>query len=115
MTELYDVEPPLIDEAAFGALAEALLPEDLQQLKAALSLEAARLMAALRLAAAAGELAKIREIAHSIKGMAANMAAVRLSAIARRVELESPSIDDVASHLPALEQAIQETGKRLAS
>jgi HPt (histidine-containing phosphotransfer) domain-containing protein len=104
-----EAEPALIDARIMNDWCSDMDREDVVAILARVPAECAKSLAEFEKAMAAGDLASARRTAHRLKGMANNLGAVRLARMARTVELECQSIDDVACRMPALVQTLDET------
>ncbi len=104
---------PVVDEAALNALGEAMGVAPLRQALDAMPEEAGRLLAEIRRAVQNDDLDGARRSAHSLKGMASNLAAPRLAGIARKIEQDAGTLDAVESCLPDLESTIVQTRERM--
>ncbi|MDX2201627.1 MAG: Hpt domain-containing protein [Hyphomicrobiaceae bacterium] len=109
-----DMTLPLIDEAVMGEWTADLDPADVAEILAQVPGQCAACLDELKAAVAAEELAKAKRVAHKLKGMAANLGAVRLSRMARGIEIESEQLADVALCLPAVGATIAQTIAALA-
>jgi len=103
---------PLIDEVRIARIGEAIGVEVLGELLSLVADEARRLAGAIGEAIAAGDWQRARKHAHTLKGMAGNMAASRVSRIARDIgrDMEAIGVND---HLARLNAAVEETSRRL--
>ncbi len=61
------------------------------------------------------ELARVKRVAHRLKGMAANLGAARLARLARCIEIDSMDLADVELQLPVLKTTVAETLAALAA
>jgi HPt (histidine-containing phosphotransfer) domain-containing protein len=102
-------EPPVIDERVMKDWRDDLDPEDIAALLARVPDECATCLAAIKEAIANSDVSKARRMAHRLKGMASNLGAARLAHVARRIEVASRSIGDVARDIPRLEATLRDT------
>lgn len=100
---------PLLDEDQIGLLREALEPEELAAMLSELPLAARHALEAIEAAVGSAELGEVRRAAHVLKGAASSFGAARLAEIARKIELELPSIEDVHGIMPLLVEIIAKT------
>lgn len=110
-----DAPLPLIDNRAVADWCADLDKEDIEAILAQVPEQCAFCLTELEAAVAAAELQKAKRIAHRLKGMAANLGAIRLSRMARGIEIEAQAVDDVSRQLPALRTTIDETLAALAT
>ena len=110
-----EAEVPLIDQRIMGDWCDDMDKEDVLSILARVPDEGARSLADLEKAIAGGDLAAARRTAHRLKGMANNLGAVRLARMARAIELNCQSIDEVSSRMATLEQTLGETLEALRS
>lgn len=99
----------VLDDDQIGLLREALEPEDLAAMLSEFPLTARRALEAIEAAVGSEELAEARRAAHVLKGAASSFGAARLAEIARRIELELSSIEDVDGIMPSLVETIAKT------
>ncbi len=76
--------------------------------------EAGAYLNEIKTAAADGNLEAAKRAAHKLKGMAGNLGAARLAAIARLIEIESGEIDAVSAQIEPLEKALGETSDEIS-
>ncbi len=76
--------------------------------------EAGAYLNEIKAAAADGDLEAAKRAAHKLKGMAGNLGAARLAAIARSIEIESGEIDAVSAQIEPLEKALGETSDEIS-
>jgi HPt (histidine-containing phosphotransfer) domain-containing protein len=105
---------PLLDPVQIEMLREAMGPEDLGSMLAELPLHALQTRGAIEAALASEDLDQARREAHVLKGFASSFGAARLAAIAREMELDSPSITALRQCMPALIDIIEKTTAALA-
>ena len=103
---------PAIDPSAFDALSETTGgdPEFLAELIDTFLTDGVDLLAAMDAASAAGDAAKLRRAAHSLKSNGATFGATTLTTLARQLEElgEAAKLDAVG---PLLAEARQEFGR----
>lgn len=104
----------LIDEDQIGLLREALEPEQLAAMLSELPLAARQALEAIEAAVGSTQLVEVRRAAHVLKGAASSFGAARLAEIARKIELELPSIEDVDGIMPLLVETIAKTNAALS-
>ena len=110
-----EAELPLIDHRAMSDWCDDMDKEDVLAILARVPEEGIRSLADFEKAIATSDLASARRTAHRLKGMAHNLGAARLAQLARAVELDCQSIDDVSRRMPTLEQALRDTLEALHS
>jgi len=110
-----DGDLPLIDQRIMNDWRSDMDMEDVLSILARVPAECTRSLGDFQKAIAAGELASARRTAHRLKGMANNLGAVRLARMARAIELDCQSIEEVSSRMPPLEQTLGETLEALRS
>ncbi|KIZ47551.1 MULTISPECIES: Hpt domain-containing protein [Rhodopseudomonas] len=99
----------LFDEAQIGMLRDAIGPDDLFAMLAALPPAAAQSLAAISVALDSNDVAQAKRAAHLLKGCASTFGASGLAAIAREIELELPSIETIQHRMPALIETLDRT------
>ena len=104
----------VIDLLAIGALREALGTESLQEALAKVSAEGGSYLNRLKEAIAKGDLDEARRAAHLLRGMAGNLGAQRVAALAGKIEKDAEGLEQMAGELAPLESALEETEKALA-
>ena len=100
---------PLLDEDQIGLLREALDPDELAGMLSELPLAARLAREAIEAAVGSEQLEEARRAAHVLKGAASSFGAARLAEIARKIELELPSIEVVDGIMPLLIETIAQT------
>jgi HPt (histidine-containing phosphotransfer) domain-containing protein len=105
---------PLIDQDQLELLQAALDPGELRAMLAQLPSAADEALAAIKAALAAGDLQHARKAAHVLKGSASSLGAARLAEIARTIELELMTADEIQACLPVLADIIAATSGELA-
>ena len=100
---------PLLDEARITALKNAMSQAHFRAAFDCIPHESARILNQIKAAIARGDLDGTRRGAHSLNGMAANIGAERLAALARDIEVGSPTIEAASGRLAHLEQVLEET------
>ena len=103
----------LLDEDQIGLLRDALEPDELAGMLSELPLTAHQALEAIEAAVRSAELSEVQRAAHVLKGAASSFGAARLAEIARRIELELPSVADVNGILPLLVETIAKTSAAL--
>ena len=88
---------------------EDLTAGDVRQILAQARLEALKSLAVIQDAAAGRNLAALERSAHKLKGMAANLGAVRLVALLRQIELGAAAGDESRSAVAELEPTLCQT------
>lgn len=106
--------PPLIDQAAMAEWCTDLDREDIADILGRVPAQCTASIAEIETAVGEKELAKVKRVAHRLKGMAANLGAARLARLARCIELESKDLADVELQLPVLKTTVAETLAALA-
>ena len=106
---------PLIDRAAVRDWCEDLAPDDIVEILAGVPGEARKGIEEIRQAINSSDLARVKRVAHRMKGMAANIGAPLLAQIARDIEGATGSIEIVAKQLPILEQILSDTLEALST
>ncbi len=104
---------PLLDEARLGELRDILGEAKIHEYLADLTDESNRLLRNIQEALAAGELEQAQNAAHGLKGMAENLCATRIAAIAKEIETGAPSIEAAEHKSEDLKVAIEQTRMRL--
>lgn len=94
---------------ALAELQECIGKETLWQLLNEMPGECTNLMAELEQALDNDNLPEARKIAHSMKGMAANYAATGIAVIAKAIEQDAVTIDDMKKHIGNLENVVLQT------
>jgi signal transduction histidine kinase/CheY-like chemotaxis protein/HPt (histidine-containing phosphotransfer) domain-containing protein len=100
---------PVIDNLIIASWSEGMDPADIREALSCLPDESARSLHEIKAAIASGDLTEAKRIAHRLKGMANNLGARRLAAIARSIEVDAPTVAVAAAKLGALEVATSET------
>ena len=80
---------PLLQEAKLAELALSVGDDMVDTMLGMIPEEAELAVASIRAALGAGDLAEMRRWAHSLKGLASNFGALRITAFARALELEA--------------------------
>lgn len=99
----------LLDEDQIGLLREALEPNELAAMLSELPAAARQALQAIERAVEADDVDEVRRAAHVLKGAASSFGAARLAEIARRIELDVPSIADIRRIVPLLVEIIAKT------
>lgn len=110
-----EAELPLIDRRAMTDWCDDMDKEDVLAILARVPDECTRSLADFEKAIAASDLASARRTAHRLKGMSHNLGAARLARLARAIELDCQSIDEVSRGMPTLERALRDTLEALSS
>lgn len=100
---------PLFDDLQIALLREALDEDDLVALMAELPLATGAAIEAIKAAASSGNLAHVQRAAHVLKGSAGSFGAARLAGLAREIELELQTIDEVTESLTRLVAVAEQT------
>lgn len=104
-----DISLPLIDDKAMADWCADLDKEDVEAILSQVPSQCTLCLTEMESAVGGADLAKAKRVAHRLKGMAANLGATRLSRLARSIEIEAQSLDDVAQQLEAVRATIDET------
>lgn len=104
---------PLFDGLQIEMLCDAVGPDDLGAMLAELPRHAARSCEAIEAALASDDFEQACRAAHVLKGVASSFGAARLAAIARQMELESPSVAALRRHMPVLAEITRSTAAAL--
>jgi signal transduction histidine kinase/DNA-binding NarL/FixJ family response regulator len=104
---------PLIDNSVIASWSEGMAAAEVSETLGFVPDESARSLNEIKNAIAAGDLVEAKRVAHRLKGMAGNLGAVRLAAIARSIEIDARSIDFAAKKITLLEVTAGETLKYL--
>ncbi|MGJ5203252.1 Hpt domain-containing protein [Bradyrhizobium sp. HKCCYLR20261] len=107
MTGASDV--PLIDQDQLDLLQAALDPDELRAMLSQLPVVAAETFAGIRTALAKGDLDQVRKAAHVLKGSSSSLGAARLAEIARVIELDLATAEEIAAQLPLMSDTIGAT------
>ncbi|QFT83991.1 Sensory/regulatory protein RpfC [Halomonas sp. THAF12] len=101
---------PILDEEVMAALRDSLDAEALTTLVARYRQDAADRLAALDVAFEAGEAERVQHLAHQLKGESATLGAVRVAALAARLEhaARDAALDGEDATLAALRQRLDE-------
>jgi HPt (histidine-containing phosphotransfer) domain-containing protein len=102
-------ETPLLDEPQLELLREALDESDLAAMLSELPAAAQQPIGAIEAAVRSNDMVEARRSAHVLKGVASSFGAARLAAMAREIELESVSIEDVVDCIPDLRATVEQT------
>ena len=100
---------PLLDEDQIGLLREALDPDELAGMLSELPMAARVAREAIEVAVESEQLDEARRAAHVLKGAASSFGAARLAEVARKIELDLPSIADIDRIMPLLVEIIAQT------
>ena len=100
---------PLLDDAQLDLLREALDEDELRAMLSELPQAAMQAIGSIEVAVQSNDIDEARRSAHVLKGVASSFGAARLTAMAREVELEMPSIECVGKCLPDLIEAVEQT------
>ncbi|MGY3454444.1 Hpt domain-containing protein [Bradyrhizobium sp. USDA 4353] len=100
---------PLIDQDQLELLQAALDPAELRAMLAALPAAADEGLAAIEAALAARDLPDVRKAAHVLKGSSSSLGAARLAELARMIELDLATAEEIAAYLPLLGETIGAT------
>jgi HPt (histidine-containing phosphotransfer) domain-containing protein len=106
---------PLLDEHAMRDWCNDLEKDDVLAILARVPDECRKCVAEIERAIVDGSLAASKRTAHRLKGMAGNLGAVRLAQIARGIELETQSIEEVSNRMTMLQETLTDTLAALRS
>lgn len=104
-----DITLPLIDETVMADWCSDLDPEDVEAILSQVPAQCGTCFQEIATAVSGGDLNKAKRVAHRLKGMAANLGAVRLARFARTIEIEAETAGGVEAQLPALSATLSET------
>ena len=108
----------LLDDDQLELLREALDEDELCAMLSELPQAALQAIGSIERAVRSNDLDEARRSAHVLKGVASSFGAARLAAMAREIELETPTIDCMANCVPDLTEAVEQTvaafGRRAA-
>jgi len=107
-------EIPVLDGRTHAQLQQVMSTEQLRSTMAEFSNEGARLLREIGAGIANGDLDAARRSAHALRGMASNLGALRLAAIARELELRAPSLEAVSARVGELSEALRMTEDQLS-
>jgi len=99
----------LLDDDQIDLLREALEPDELAAMLSELPTTANQALEAIETAVGSAEFEEARRAAHILKGAASSFGAARLAEVARKIELELPSIADIGRIMPLLVETIAKT------
>jgi signal transduction histidine kinase/DNA-binding NarL/FixJ family response regulator len=100
---------PVFDKSVIAAWSSGMNQADVSATLECVPDESVKSLNEIKAAIAAGDLTEAKRIAHRMKGMASNLGAARLAAVARSIELDAPSIEVVSHRLPLLTATTDET------
>jgi signal transduction histidine kinase/DNA-binding NarL/FixJ family response regulator len=100
---------PVFDTSVIAAWSSGMNPADVSATLECVPGESVKSLNEIKSAIGAGDLAEARRIAHRMKGMASNLGASRLAAVARSIEIDAPSIEAAAGRLHLLQVTTDET------
>lgn len=106
---------PLVDESAMADWCTDLDREDIDDILSRVPGQCSACLTEIEAAVGEMELAKVKRVAHRLKGMAANLGAARLARLARSMELDSRELADIERQLPFLKVTITETVAALSA
>lgn len=101
--------PPLVNRRAMDEWCADLGKEEVAEILAWVPVECRKYVADIEKALSAGQLPAVRRAAHSLKGMAGNLGADRLSQAARVIELDCEHLEDVLAQIGNLKNALTAT------
>jgi hypothetical protein len=104
-----EAELPLIDDRVMRDWCGDLDQADVLDLLARVPGEGHKCLAGIKEAVARGDLASAKRSAHRLKGMASNLGAVRLAAVARSIEIASLDVADASARAVELEAILAAT------
>jgi DNA-binding NarL/FixJ family response regulator len=102
-------ELPVVDKAVIAAWSRGMNAADVCATLECVPSESIKSLNEIKAAIGAGDLIEARRIAHRMKGMASNLGASRLAAVARRIEIDASSVEVAASQIELLEATTDET------
>ncbi len=104
-----ETELPLIDDGVMKDWSGDLDEADVLDLLGRVPGEGRKCVAGIKEAVDKADLASAKRFAHRLKGMASNLGAVRLAAVARSIELASVDAAAVSARLAELEATLAAT------
>ena len=102
-------QTPLLDDAQLELLREALDADELLAMLSELPQAALQAIGSIDSAVRSNDLEEARRSAHVLKGVASSFGAARLAAMAREIELETPTIDCMVNCVPDLIETVNRT------
>ena len=102
-------QTPLLDDAQLELLREALDADELLAMLSELPQAALQAIGSIDSAVRSNDLEEARRSAHVLKGVASSFGAASLAAMAREIELETPTIDCMVNCVPDLTEAVEQT------
>lgn len=105
-----DADQPtaVFDLEKVASLRDVMGEEAFQTLIGRVPDESTNLLSNIQQSLAAGNLESAQRAAHGLKGMASNVGAERIEAIARRIELEAKTVDAASKEVEQLESVVDE-------
>ncbi len=104
----------VLDEGIIGGLLEALGEEALAPMITTFRSNMAQYRDELAAAVKAGDLRQAKRTAHALKGLCAQFGAPRASSIAKAIEADAGSLDEIAPLLAQVAAAVTDTERALA-
>ncbi len=105
----------LVDEAALSILEKSLGRDILAPMIGSFMENMRHYGNELRAATSAGDLKKVKHVAHALKGLCAQFGAPRVSELARQIECQAGEAGDAGRLVPQIEIAITETSAAFAA
>jgi HPt (histidine-containing phosphotransfer) domain-containing protein len=100
---------PLLDKRAMDDWCSDIDLADILSILARIPGDAAKNLGEIERAIAENDLAACKRSAHRLKGMAGNLGASRLAALARDIEISSQSIEEAAGKVASLNETLAAT------
>jgi signal transduction histidine kinase/CheY-like chemotaxis protein len=100
---------PVLDKSVMAAWSDGMDKADIDATLECVPDESIRSLNEIKVAIGLGDLKEAKRVAHRMKGMASNLGATRLAAVARSIEIEAASIEVAADHLEMLSATTDET------
>lgn len=105
---------PIFDQATLADLRENVGDEPLQVLLSLLPNEGETCLNEIKSALGRGDLETARQFAHRLKGVASNIGAARLAALARELEQEAETLEAAEQRVTGLDTALEQTREALS-
>jgi hypothetical protein len=93
---------PVLDKSVLAAWSDGMDKADIDATLECVPDESIRSLNEIKVAIGLGDLKEAKRVAHRMKGMASNLGATRLAAVARSIEIEAASIEMASGHLAML-------------
>jgi signal transduction histidine kinase/DNA-binding NarL/FixJ family response regulator len=100
---------PVFDTSVIAAWSSGMNPTDVSATLQCVPGESIKSLNEIKAAIVAGDLQEAQRVAHRMKGMASNLGATRLAAVARSIEIDAPSIEAASDRLKLLTATTDET------